>query len=170
MSLDVFPIDAVSSNAIKRKIVGNIANVMRLCANMVYEATYPAGEVTKRLLAQGGMGGFVLRCRKGLGTLLRVVKHRHWVMGFERLVRDGKPSSLLSIPTGRKLYEGETLPASVFVPTRSARFEGVKVQVPGQAEAYLTNLYGTNYMQLPPPEKRERHFIVEMNLDIKNRE
>lgn len=164
LSLDVFPVDAVSPNPVKRALIGMLANGMRLCANMVYEATYPAGEVTKRLMAQGGMSGLVLRCRKMLGSLLRVVKHQHWVMGFERLVRNGRPSPLLSIPTGRKLYQGETLPASVFLPARTARFEGLTVLVPGQTEAYLRNLYGASYMQLPPPEKRERHFIVEFDL------
>lgn len=164
LSVDIFPIDAVSSNACKRAWRGWMANVMRLCANMVYEATYPSGEMAKRLMAQGGMGGFVLRCRKMAGSILRIVKHRYWIMGFERLVRNGRPSALSSIPTGRKLYEGETLPTSVFVPCRSASFEGIDVQVPGQAEVYLANLYGKDYMQLPPAEKRERHFIVDFQL------
>ena len=37
--------------------------------------------------------------------------------------------------------------------------------MPGDAEKYLTNLYGKNYMQLPPVEKRERHFIIDFDLN-----
>ena len=64
-----------------------------------------------------------------------------------------------------KLYAGETLPSEVFLPVRTALFEGMEVFVPGDAEKYLTNLYGKNYMQLPPVEKRERHFIIDFDLN-----
>ena len=49
--------------------------------------------------------------------------------------------------------------------TKIALFEGMEVFVPGDAEKYLTNLYGKNYMQLPPVEKRERHFIIDFDLN-----
>ena len=44
-------------------------------------------------------------------------------------------------------------------------FEGIEVRIPNQVETYLINLYGKNYMQLPPIEKRERHFIVDFDLN-----
>jgi len=81
-------------------------------------------------------------------------------------VNNPKIEKLASIPTGRRLYEGETLPAEIFLPTRKAMFEGVEVNVPGRAEEYLTNLYGGSYMQLPPVEKRERHFILDFCLTL----
>ena len=164
LSLDVFVIDSVSTKPVKRWIVGNLANVVRLCANMVYEAAYPVSDAAKSLTAMGGLAGLMMKTRKLLGNILRVVSHRHWVWLFERLVRNGKPSSLSTIPTGRRLYAGETLPTDVFLPGRKASFEGFQVLVPTNAEAYLENLYGKSYMQLPPPDKRERHFIVELSL------
>ena len=37
------------------------------------------------------------------------------------------------------------------------------VQLPGGWDEYLRNLY-KNYMELPPVEKRERHFIISIEL------
>ena len=49
------------------------------------------------------------------------------------------------------------------MPVKKAMFEGLEVNVPNDTHAYLTNLY-KNYMQLPPKDKRERHFVCEIEL------
>lgn len=167
LSLDVFPLEGVSSNRLKRKCTAICANLLRLCANMVYEASYPVSETTRQMTTMSGWGGVVVKLRRVFGTVLSVVAHRYWVNWYDKLVNNPKIEGLASIPTGRKLYEGETLPAEIFLPTRKAMFEGVEVCVPGQAEEYLKNLYGANYMQLPPLEKRERHFILDFCLTPK---
>lgn len=51
----------------------------------------------------------------------------------------------------------------VFVPVIKGSFEGLQVNLPHQTDKYLRNLYN-NYMELPPLEKRERHFICEFEL------
>ena len=168
LCIDVFPVDGVSDNAFWRSCVGWIANGLRLCANMVYEASFPVGEMTREMMAKGGASSFVIKARRLLGHILKIVPHKYWVNGFDGLVRNEKITSLLTIPTGRKLYLGEIVSAEVFYPPRKAMFEGVEVNVPGQSESYLENLYGKNYMQLPPEDKRERHFIVEFNLDCQS--
>ena len=164
LSLDIFPLEGVSVNGLVRKWIGICANMLRLCANMVYEASYPVSDATRRLTKMSGLGGLMMTTRRVLGKILGLIKHRYWVNWYDALVAHPEPSALLSIPTGRKLYEGETMPCEVFLPVRKAFFEGLEVNVPGQAEKYLTNLYGENYMQLPPVEKRERHFIVDFDL------
>lgn len=166
LSLDIFPLEGVSTHGLKRKCIGVCANLLRLCANMVYEASYPVSETTRQMTTMSGWGGVMVKLRRVLGTVLSVVGHRHWVNWYDNLVNNPKIEKLASIPTGRRLYEGETLPAEIFLPTRKAMFEGVEVNVPGRAEEYLTNLYGPNYMQLPPVEKRERHFILDFCLTL----
>jgi lipopolysaccharide cholinephosphotransferase len=166
LSLDIFPLEGVSTNGLKRKCIGVCANLLRLCANMVYEASYPVSETTRQMTTMSGWGGVMVKLRRVLGTVLSVVGHRHWVNWYDNLVNNPKIEKLASIPTGRRLYEGETLPAEIFLPTRKAMFEGVEVNVPGRAEEYLTNLYGGSYMQLPPAEKRERHFILDFCLTL----
>lgn len=164
LSLDIFPLEGVNANPLVRKMKGFCANLLRLCANMVYEATYPVSDATRQLMTMEGWGGFMLKSRRVLGKILSIIGHRYWVNWYDFLVSNPKVETFLSIPTGRKLYEGETLPTKIFLPTSKAIFEGVEVNVPGQPDQYLANLYGANYMQLPPVEKRERHFILEFNL------
>ena len=48
------------------------------------------------------------------------------------------------------------------MPVIKGEFEGIEVNIPGDFNDYLTNLYGSDYMCLPPVEKRERHFILDI--------
>ena len=164
LSLDIFPIEGTSGNVLCRKMMGCVANTLRLSANMVYEATYPVSEATRRLTSKSGIGGMVFKVRRALGKVLSIVPHRKWVYWYESIVRNPRADGLVCIPTGRKLYGGEILSSSVFLPVRKAMFEGIEVNVPHKTEEYLSNLYGDDYMQLPPVEKRERHFIIEFDL------
>ena len=54
-----------------------------------------------------------------------------------------------SIPAVNKLEE--------LLPTKEIEFEGHMVMGPNKPEAYLTNLYGKDYMTLPPVEDRKTH-------------
>ena len=47
------------------------------------------------------------------------------------------------------------------VGSRKIDFEGRSACVPVGLEAYLTRLYGPDYLTPPPPEKRERHVVFE---------
>lgn len=165
ISVDIFPLDGASANPLCRKIVGFLANGLRLTANMVYEATYPVSEATRNMRNMSGAGGWMMSIRGLLGKIMSVVPHRLWVNWYDALVANEKDTGLLAIPTGRKLYGGEVFPANVYLPPRTATFEGIEVHIPNQVEKYLINLYGHSYMQLPPVEKRERHFIVDFDLN-----
>jgi lipopolysaccharide cholinephosphotransferase len=76
-----------------------------------------------------------------------------------------KETKYCTIPTGRRYYRGEIHLKSTFFPPVEASFEGIKVYLPHNVDAYLTRLYG-DYMQIPPVEKRERHFYTKFSLNI----
>lgn len=79
---------------------------------------------------------------------------------FDKWTSLCKKSKYLSIPVGRAHYFGEMLEYDVFFPPKDITFEGVKAYVPSNVEVYLRNLYGNNYMNIPPLEKRESHPYV----------
>ena len=107
-----------------------------------------------------------MKSRQIIGKLLSVFSHKQWICLYDTFVKNKKKSSYSSIPTGRKLYLGETLPSNVYFPPTNGIFEGICVKLPADPDAYLKNLYG-NYMWIPPIEKRESHLITELSLPSK---
>ena len=164
--LDVFILDGVPEGLLLRKMKGRLANLLRLISNMVLEAQYPLSATQIEFYQQDKKTNCLMKLRRFLGHVFGIIPHRFWIDSFDSFVKDASTDTgFVTFPTGRKLYNGELLPASVFFPVRRAIFEGIDVNVPGRAEEYLSHLYGNDYMQLPPVEKRERHFIVDFDLN-----
>lgn len=163
--LDVFILDGAPNYPCLQKLKGFVANSLRLISNMVMESSSRMTESQKAFYGNNSKLNFYIKARRALGWLLSIVPHRKWISWFDNFVCcDTSKRKHWAIPTGRKLYCGEILPASVYCPVSYGMFEGVKVPLPGKCDVYLKNLYGPNYMTPPPENKRERHFIVEMKL------
>ena len=81
----------------------------------------------------------------------------------DRAVRSSKKSSLIGVNVGRAYYAGELVNTDDFLPLQPSEYCGVKLYEIKNPDAYLTSLYG-DYMQVPPPEKRESHHAVAIEL------
>ncbi len=57
-------------------------------------------------------------------------------------------------------YKKQTFPLKYYGKPRYIKFENIKVPVPKEAEKILSKIYGSNYMEIPPLEKRitKHHF------------
>ncbi len=163
--VDIFPIEGAPKSKLGRLIKGTIANLLRLCANMVDSSNKWDDKLTV-FYKQNRLLYFNMRCRQILGRLLSVFSHTQWIHWFDIFVREESIQEFAVIPTGRKLYVGETLPANVYFPPTRGVFEGIEVSLPANPDAYLKNLYG-DYMIIPPVDKRESHLIVEIQLPEK---
>lgn len=73
-------------------------------------------------------------------------------------------STYLSIPGGRNHYFKEIYRRTDFLPAVQGEFEGLHVPLPKEPDKYLLQLYGSNYMTVPPVEQQERHAVLEFNL------
>lgn len=157
--IDVFAIDATPDSAILRKIKGWISNGLEFCCILTLYSKYKNEKVSEYMRLDKKLWvRYRIKCL--LGSFLGIIPRRKWLWWFDRFVCSDKEANLWTVPTGRRYYNGEIMPKDTFVPIINGEFEGKTVHLVADYNAYLTNLYG-NYMQLPPVEKRERHFIVE---------
>ncbi len=82
---------------------------------------------------------------------------------WNRRCRDDR-SRRVAVPTGRRRFFAETYDRARYCRTQSLPFEGRQWPVPVETDAYMKTLYGDDYMQLPPPEKRETHAVLAFRL------
>lgn len=72
-------------------------------------------------------------------------------------------SEYVSIPSGRNHFFKELYKRSDVCTFITTDFEDMKVNVPKNYDTYMTMLYGPDYMELPPEEKREIHPLMELD-------
>lgn len=161
--IDVFPMDYAPANMFMRKLKALCSDFPQAVCSCVLYVEYPSA-LYKEFMLQTDEGRRRYKHRMFLGKFFGIIPHRKWVWWFDRLNAKSKRSNYLTIPTGRKHYIGETQLADVFFPVQKGVFEGIEVNIPSNYDAYLTSLYG-NYMQVPPVEKRERHFVYKFSLN-----
>lgn len=160
--IDVFPMDYAPQNILWRKIKGLISDFLQAVCSCVLYVEYPS-EVYKKFMMHSQEGKVRYCQRIFLGHLFGIIPHSRWVWWFDRWNSCDKDTGYLTIPTGRKHYLGECRPADTYLPVTKAEFEGLEVNVPNKVHNYLLSMYN-NYMDLPPLEKRERHFIYKFKL------
>lgn len=160
--MDVFAIDSVPKSRLGKKIKGFIANAIQYIAMARLVVQYPSPLLNEYMSLDPELRKRYM-IKRALGRLTAFASHAKWIYWFEKFVSCSKEEREWGIPTGRKYYNGEIFDESVFVPVKRGVFEGIEVNLPNDTHTYLTNLY-KNYMELPPVEKRERHFICEFDL------
>lgn len=160
--LDVFPIDYAPKNSVLRRFKALLSDGLQFMCTCTLYSQYPSRNL-KLLYEQDKDANRRYKMRLLIGRIFSVFSHRLWIYWFDKINKDSRASDMMTVPTGRKHYMPETLPSTIFTPAIECEFEGVKSYIPNGYHKYLSNLYG-DYMQVPPPEKRERHFIVEFKL------
>ena len=61
----------------------------------------------------------------------------------------------------------QTMPKKVYEPFTEVLFEGKSYYAPNDTDYFLRRLYGNNYMELPPEEKRITHDPVNLVFDTR---
>jgi len=163
VKLDIFIIENVPDNKVIQKIKGVWCTALMFMASC--EDIFEKNDAyLRRYLSKTEAGKKAYDRRFALGRFFSFRKFQDWMNIVDRNLQYPKETTLMGIPSGRGHYFGEIRPRETFLPVSKGEFEGMTVNLPGKAEDYLSNLYGADYMTLPPVEKRERHFILDIRL------
>ena len=93
----------------------------------------------------------------------RHVDYRQFFRHYEKVCAsynrsNAKRCSFVSYKRGSERHNWER---ELFAQSRRVPFEGISIMIPEGYDARLRKEYG-DYMQIPPPEKRQKHFIREL--------
>ena len=160
--VDVFPMDYAPKSALCRKAKGFISDLLQAICSCVLYTEYPSKRY-KEFMMQSQEGKIRYYQRMILGHIFGIIPHRKWVCWFDKWNSCDTDTGFLTIPSGRKHYIGECRSTDTYLPVAKAEFEGLEVNVPNKVHDYLSSMY-KNYMEIPPVENRERHFIYKFKL------
>lgn len=160
IKIDIFILENIPQNKFVRAIKGLYCTALMYIAGQV--GTYEARNSSLfRFMSQTSKGKSILLRRIIIGKLFSFLPYSMWCNMIDRACQYRHDTDLLGIPSGRKHYFGEVNKKNTYLPATQGTFEGLKVNLPKQYDCYLTKLYG-NYMEIPPLEKREKHYILDI--------
>jgi len=161
--IDFFILENVSGSPVVRWFDAVVSDSMRVISTCQQYYLYP-NKLINEYMGATTASKWYFRARKFVGFCFSFVSHRRFVALYDRFVsRHKKQGSLVTVPAGRRFYRGEMLPASLFTSYHLMKFEDKEFLTVADAPAFCRCLFGDTYMQLPPPEKRERHFYVKLD-------
>lgn len=156
--IDVFPLEYAPNDVFVRYIKGITSDALHFLAASLFIAR-TRNELTHK--SYGRNWGRRIRYWLAilLGYLFFFVQPQDVYNLCDSFDRHDENTAYVTIPTGRAHYLGECLPLGTVYPLGQAEFCGLKVNVYNDMDRYLRALYG-DYMQIPPPEKREQHYLT----------
>ena len=158
--IDIFIIENVPSNKLIRILKGIHSNILMLIGSRVYIYEH-YNNVLKDFMSGSIESRLSLSSARIVGKVFSFAPSRKWSDWIDKSVRYKKETGLVGLPTGRKHYFGEIFQKQCLLPPVNGIFKGKQVPLPADIDQYLSNLYG-DYMTIPPKEKQESHYIVEL--------
>lgn len=152
--VDIFPIDNMPKG--KRRLRAWRYFWAKHAIAFIRENKYPSPQI-REIAEKNKEVASYYRKRRMLGKffgLFGSIEHYNKVVN--KLAEYKKVTGYLGIPCAIS-YNREKFRAEVLTETIDAEFCGETFKIPKFYDEYLTNLYGSGYMVLPPPEKREVH-------------
>lgn len=162
--LDIFLIENVPENVFIRKVKGLWCSFLMFASTQAFWYEHRC-EYLKTYMCQTRTGKKSYRSRMAIGRICSLISSCKWFNAVDKAVQYHGKTNLVGMPTGRKHYFGEIHPRDVLLPVSYGSFCNIDVPLPGNTDVYLRKLYGEKYMELPPVDKREKHFVVDFSLN-----
>ena len=160
--VDIYVIEKMPDNYFIRIMKCYCLDILRIIAisTNIYDTN---NELFKKCFLYSLSNKIYYYIRIVIGFLFSFLGRKRLYDFFDYFASSSTGQKYCTVPTGRRMSKGEMLPSQAFFPPSKGIFEGLEVNLPHDPHTYLSNMYG-NYMQMPPVDKRERHFCVEFNL------
>jgi len=152
--LDIFILDNVPSNKLKRTIFTNKCYYTRLLKDISFLKKHNSSKMKQ--LVMDLINIFLKIFRLDYLKLKNKCSKNY----IEYLDNEGEYVSDLD---GNGHFKPHIFLRSDFEPATEMKFEEVEVKIPNNLDGILTQIYG-NYMEMPPKEKRYNHMPI--NLDF----
>lgn len=160
---DIYPMENIPNFFLWRWLHGMVTDFLYLCCSCV--RVRAKKQRFLEYIGDNKKAVQLIKIKAFLGACLGFFSLNKWCRIADRwsALCKNHQSKYISFPSGRKHYFGEMCPRASFDPVQETPFEGHSFLIMSDPSVYLTGLYG-DYMQVPPPEKRERHTILELDL------
>lgn len=165
ISIDIYIVDNVFDNKFLRIIQGTLSLFSSFLLSSV--RTFKNRNLPEYIAKLESKKINYKRSKLVLGRALNIIP----ISFFETFVNwsnglcKNQNSKFVTNAFGRKHFFGEMQERSVMMKNKYLKFEDTEFKVPYETDNYLTFLYGKNYMDIPPKEKREKHLFLELKYD-----
>ncbi|WP_322153595.1 LicD family protein [Paratractidigestivibacter sp.] len=162
--VDIFYIENLPDGTVARKLHGLVSMALGLAYSCRRFAAY--AEQYKQLVVDDPETLKIFARKERLGRLVSFWTPEHWTKVWDNWNSRCKNenSAYVSIPVGRNHYFKEAHPREVFFPASEGTFATLAAALPANPDAYLTMLYGPDYMTPPSEDNREMHVVYEFDL------
>lgn len=156
--VDIFPIENFPKSHLKAKILKICDLLVKFAGSTLlsYKSNSP---VIKDIMKQKHEAYICYWLRKSIGFVFSFYSYQKWAKLYNKIVYCKEESGIYHDPTGDYRWKGYSY--DVLFPVVKTKFEGYDVYVPHKVEDYLQSEFGSNYMSLPPVDKRPQHYAEE---------
>lgn len=154
--IDIFPYDNISDDELERRKHFKRTN---LWIRLFLWRSIPDRSIKTERSIKSYAGHFA---RKLVHWILRVVPRSFIVDKLEKLMNEYNTIRTESIVCFLSARDYGITRDDIF-PVKQLEFEGYHFSVPNDIDSFLTKIYG-DYMTPPPPERRKRHAVYELEL------
>lgn len=162
ISLDIYIMENVYDNPLLRWLQKEMCMIMAFAVSTVRYCKNSSLPVEIQELEHREIN--YKKSKQVLGIILKIIPLRKWVLWSSKIfsICKNDKSKMVAIPSGRKHFAGEQYKRKDMCVFEKTAFEDTFFNIPVWAKGYLKMFYG-DYMQIPPPEKREQHSFLELD-------
>lgn len=163
--IDIFPVENMFNNAILRKLHGILVTM-----NLFICSTVRISKKKEKYLSFMGDSKYTktIKTKSFIGKLFSFFSLNRWLRISKKIMSlcKNEKSKYISVPTGKRHFFGEMYEREDIFPVKYKKFENIELPVANKNEKYMSKMFG-DYMKIPKPEDREKHFICDWNIGEK---